>query len=96
LTFNMQKAYAARSLYRRGGRHTKTMRKDNTNGSVGNQNSDIMTLREVAAYLRCHESTLYRMMRGKALPHFRIGSDFRFRRADIMAWIESRHQEVER
>jgi excisionase family DNA binding protein len=42
-----------------------------------------MTADEVAAYLRVHPSTVYRLAKRKELPGFRIASEFRFRRADI-------------
>ncbi len=38
--------------------------------------SEIMTIKEVAAYLRVHQSTLYRLIKRGKLPTFRVGSDF--------------------
>jgi excisionase family DNA binding protein len=45
--------------------------------------SDVMTLQDVADYLLCHYTTIYRMVRRGQLPAFRLGSDFRFRRSDV-------------
>jgi excisionase family DNA binding protein len=42
----------------------------------------IMTADEVAAYLRVDRMTFYRLMKRKELPGFKIGTDFKFRRAD--------------
>ena len=45
--------------------------------------SDVMTLPEVAEYLRVHSSTVYRLLKKKALPAYKIGSDWRFNVEDI-------------
>jgi excisionase family DNA binding protein len=49
--------------------------------------TDIMTLPEVAEYLRCSPSTIYRMVHRSQLPCFKVGRDWRFIRAAINAWI---------
>jgi excisionase family DNA binding protein len=49
----------------------------------------VMTLEEVAAYLKVHSSTVYRLVKRKQLPAIRIGSKFRFRTADIDEWTKS-------
>jgi excisionase family DNA binding protein len=46
----------------------------------------VMTINEVAAYLRCHETTIYRMARRRAIPHFRVGVNYRFLLEQIDAW----------
>jgi excisionase family DNA binding protein len=46
----------------------------------------IMTVKDVAAYLRVHPTTIYRLLRQGGLPAFRVGADWRFRQDDIMAW----------
>ena len=43
-----------------------------------NSPGKVMTVLEVAHYLRCHPSTVYRALRRGDLPAFRIGSDWRF------------------
>lgn len=47
---------------------------------------EIMNVRELAAYLRCHQSTIYRLLRAGKLPAFRVGSDWRFNRDRIDTW----------
>jgi excisionase family DNA binding protein len=51
-----------------------------------NVDEKIMTLPEVAELLRVHPSTLYKLIRRKQIPAFRIGSDYRFHRVAIDAW----------
>lgn len=46
----------------------------------------VLTVREVAAYLRVHSSTIYRLLKKKELPAFRIGSDWRFMADQIDRW----------
>jgi excisionase family DNA binding protein len=48
--------------------------------------SSVLTLEEVAEYLRVHPSTLYRMLKKGAIPAFKIGSDWRFTREAIEQW----------
>ncbi len=49
---------------------------------------DILTIKEVAEYLKVTERTLYRLAQEGKIPAFRVGASWRFKRADIDAWIE--------
>ncbi len=46
----------------------------------------ILTLEEVADYLRVHPSTIYRLVKKGKLPAFKVGSDWRFNLAAIESW----------
>jgi excisionase family DNA binding protein len=48
--------------------------------------SPVMTVRELADYLRVHPSTLYRLLKEKRIPAFKVGSDWRFNREAIERW----------
>jgi excisionase family DNA binding protein len=50
--------------------------------------SPIMTLPETAEYLRISQATLGRLIRRGEIPHFRVGSDYRFRLDQIDKWID--------
>jgi excisionase family DNA binding protein len=52
----------------------------------------MLTLPEVAKLLRVHESTIYRLLRRRELPAFKIGRDWRFRRDSIERWMREREQ----
>jgi excisionase family DNA binding protein len=52
----------------------------------------IMTAEEAAAYLRVHRRMIYRLLKRRELPAFKIGSDFRLRKADIDEWIREREK----
>lgn len=47
----------------------------------------IMTLKEVASYLRVHYTTLHGVIRRGVIPSFKIGGDYRFRRDAIEKWV---------
>ncbi len=51
----------------------------------------ILTVREVAAYLRLHAVTVYRMAQSGDLPAFRVGRGWRFKRDQIEEWLAN-HQ----
>ena len=49
---------------------------------------DIMTMREVAAYLKINEKTAYKLTAEGKIPGFKVGGSWRFRRTEIETWIE--------
>jgi excisionase family DNA binding protein len=51
--------------------------------------SDILTIREVAIYLKVAERTVYRLAAAKKIPAFKVGGSWRFSRAEIERWIKS-------
>ncbi len=46
----------------------------------------VMTVRELAEYLRVHPSTIYRLLKKRRIPAFKVGSDWRFNRETIDRW----------
>ncbi|EIJ2223686.1 helix-turn-helix domain-containing protein [Vibrio parahaemolyticus] len=48
----------------------------------------ILTLKEVAAYLKLAEKTAYRLACEGKLPGFKVGGSWRFKQEDLEAWIE--------
>ena len=55
---------------------------------------EILTLPEVAQLLKVAEKTVYTMAQKGALPAFKVGGQWRFKRADIDAWIERQKLEA--
>jgi excisionase family DNA binding protein len=47
----------------------------------------IMTLEEVASFLKVHPSTVYRLLQRHKIPAFKMGSDWRFNQESIERWI---------
>ncbi len=58
--------------------------------------ADIMTIREVADYLKLTEKTAYRLAAEGKIPGFKVGGSWRFRRDEIERWIDKkiRREEV--
>lgn len=50
----------------------------------------ILTLKEVATYLKLAEKTAYKLAAGGKLPGFKVGGSWRFKQSDIESWIEDR------
>lgn len=55
-----------------------------TNSSDG----EILTIKEVADYLKVTERTIYRLAGAKTIPAFKVGGTWRFSRSDIESWIK--------
>ena len=49
----------------------------------------IMTIGEVADYLKVTERTIYRLAGAKQIPAFKVGGSWRFSKLDIEAWIKN-------
>jgi excisionase family DNA binding protein len=46
----------------------------------------VLTVQDLAHYLKIHPSTVYRLLKRGQLPAFKIGSDWRFGVEDIDRW----------
>ena len=49
----------------------------------------ILTAAEVAQILRVHPATIYRLMKNKGLPGFRMGAEWRFSQEAIESWMKT-------
>ena len=58
------------------------MRKQSENDHV------LLTISEVADYLRLHLSTVYRLAREERLPAVKIGNQWRFHKEHIEEWLK--------
>lgn len=53
---------------------------------------DLMTVQELAEFLRVGRATIYRLLRQEKLPGFRVGAEWHFDRAVIERWLrEAEH-----
>lgn len=48
----------------------------------------LMTVPEVSEHLRISIKTVYRMLKRKTLPAFRLGGEWRFRTEDLERWLD--------
>lgn len=53
-------------------------------------NDEILTIQEVASLLKVADKTVYSMARRGAMPAFKVGGQWRFRRSDLDSWIEEK------
>ena len=55
--------------------------------------TDIMTIKEVADYLKLKEKTAYKLVAEGKIPGCMVGGSWRFKKSEIEKWIEERSQE---
>jgi excisionase family DNA binding protein len=53
----------------------------------------ILTIGEVADYLKVTERTIYRLAGAKQIPAFKVGGSWRFSKFDIDAWIKKQSEQ---
>lgn len=51
--------------------------------------TEVMTVSEVAQYLRINPQTVYRKAKAGELPAVRIGRAIRFRRSELDSWLKT-------
>ena len=55
---------------------------------TSNDEGEILTLKQVADFLKVTERTIYRLAAAKKIPAFRVGGTWRFSKAEINQWIQ--------
>ncbi len=58
-------------------------------------NEEIMTVEEVASYLKVDTRTIYRRLKANDIPAFKFGGQWRFKKQDIDQWIKKRYSSNE-
>ncbi len=53
------------------------------------EGDQIMTIQELSKYLKVPVSTLYKLVRTGAIPSFKVGKHWRFRKDAIDHWISN-------
>ena len=48
---------------------------------------NLLSVVQVARYLKVDKLTVYRLVAGKKIPAFRVGNQWRFKRSMIEAWL---------
>lgn len=52
--------------------------------------TELMTAIETCRYLKITQRTLYRYLRSRQIPAFKLGKEWRFIRSDLEQWIRNR------
>lgn len=55
---------------------------------------EILTINEVASYLKLAKKTAYRLASEGKLPGFKVGGSWRFKRDDVEHWIETQKNKI--
>jgi excisionase family DNA binding protein len=55
--------------------------------------NELLTVAETCRYLKITPRTLYRYIRNRRLPGFKLGKEWRFVRSDLEQWIRQRADE---
>jgi SOS regulatory protein LexA len=50
---------------------------------------DIMTIEDVAVYLKASITTVYRMLKAKQVPAFKVRNQWRFKKEDLDLWVKN-------
>lgn len=56
--------------------------------STTDPDGEILTLDEVAAFLKAGKRTVYRFAQNGDIPAFKLGGTWRFRRSELERWID--------
>lgn len=62
---------------------------------MSDQTDEILTIDEVAAYLKAGKRTVYRLASSGKIPAFKLGGTWRFQRQEIDRWIKRRTTEAQ-
>lgn len=62
--------------------------------STSTGEGEILTIKQVAGYLKVTERTIYRLAAAKKIPAFKVGGTWRFSRADIDSWIKQQSMDA--
>lgn len=54
---------------------------------------EIMTVKELADYLKIAEKTTYRFVAEGKIPGFKVGASWRFRKSEIDRWIREQEKQ---
>lgn len=54
--------------------------------------SDIITIKEVAEYLKIKEKTAYHLAANGDIPGFKVGGSWRFKKSEIDKWINEQQK----
>lgn len=54
----------------------------------------VLTIPEVAAYLKISKSKIYYLVAQKQIPHLKLGRNVRIRESDLQEWLELQTEKV--
>ena len=64
------------------------------NWAINVMPDQILTVKEVAEYLKVNERTVYRIATAGKLPAFKVGGSWRFKQEEIEQWIKEQYKKT--
>lgn len=55
---------------------------------AGGWNDEFMTTRELMEFLSLSRTKIWDLVNNEGLPTYKIGGDYRYRRTEVLAWLE--------
>ena len=52
--------------------------------------TDVLTVRQAAKYLKVHEKTLYKYIKKNCVPHTRLGRAIRFSKSQLKQYVDNK------
>ena len=68
-----------------------TMASSNSGGDINTASvpdDELMTTRDVMAFLNFSRTKVWELVQHKQLPAFKLGGDYRYRRSEVLQWLE--------
>ena len=81
---------------RAGRRAPQAKRPERGEGPRDEMDETFLTTEEVLEYLQVNLRTVYRLIKAGKIPAVRVGRQWRFRKRDIDAWLDSQRPRGER
>ena len=63
--------------------------------STSSSDDEILTIKQVAEFLKVTDRTIYRLAAAKLIPAFKVGGTWRFSRAYLDRWIARQTSEAQ-
>lgn len=67
---------------------TDNMSKNKDQSAPTPPDETLMTTTELMAFLNLSRTKIWTMIQNEGLPAFKFGGDYRFRKSEILAWME--------
>lgn len=58
------------------------------------KDDDFLTVNQVADFIGLSKHTIYKKAEHKSIPFYRIGGLLRFKKSELLEWIDSRHEKI--
>ena len=59
-----------------------------TGNPVAPSGDDLLTTRELMAFLNLSRTKVWELVQQEQMPAFKLGGDYRYRRSEIVTWLE--------